>query len=78
GRFIDSLQLIANVANVGDTKTQVIHPASTTHSQLSEEQLAASGISSETIRISVGIEDIADILADLEQAIHAAVKERTP
>ena len=69
GRFIDSLELAANVANVGDTKTQVIHPATTTHSQLSEEQLAACGISGATVRISVGIEDIEDILADLGQAL---------
>lgn len=74
GRFIDSLELIANVANVGDSKTQVIHPATTTHSQLSVEQLAASGITDETIRLSVGIENIEDIIADLEQAIGKAVR----
>lgn len=74
GRFIDSLNLIANVANVGDTKTQVIHPATTTHSQLSEEQLAASGTTPETIRISVGLENIEDLIADLEQAIQTAVR----
>lgn len=74
GRFIDSLELIANVANVGDTKTQVIHSATTTHSQLTEEQLAASGITAETIRISVGIENVEDIIADLEQAIGKAVQ----
>ncbi|MEA5010800.1 MAG: O-acetylhomoserine aminocarboxypropyltransferase/cysteine synthase family protein [Angelakisella sp.] len=72
GKFIDSLKLAANVANVGATKTQVIHPATTTHSQLSEEQLAASGISGETVRISVGIENVEDIIADLEQALAAA------
>lgn len=74
-RFIDSLKLIDLVANVGDAKTQVIHPASTTHSQLSEEQLVESGITPETIRISVGLETIGDIIADLEQAINSAVKE---
>lgn len=73
-RFIDSLKLIANVANVGDTKTQVIHPATTTHSQLSEQQLAEGGITADTIRISVGIEDIKDIISDLDQALEKAVR----
>ncbi len=73
-KFIDSLNLVANVANVGDTKSQVIHPATTTHSQLNAEQLKASGITEETIRVSVGIEDIADIIADFDQAIANAVK----
>ena len=58
---------------MGDTKTQVIHSATTTHSQLSEEQLLAGGITPETIRISVGIESIEDIIADIDQAIAAAV-----
>lgn len=62
------------MANVGDSKTQVIHPATTTHSQLSEEQLVASGISAETVRISVGIENVEDIIADLDQAIAKASK----
>ena len=73
-RFIDSLKLLKNVANVGDLRSLVIHPATTTHSQLSAEQLLAAGISEGTIRLSIGLEDISDILADLEQAIHAAVK----
>ncbi len=73
-RFIDSLKLLKNVANVGDLRSLVIHPATTTHSQLSAEQLAAAGISEGTIRLSIGLEDISDILADLEQAIQAAVK----
>lgn len=73
-RFIDSVGLFQNVANVGDTRSLVIHPATTTHSQLSDEQLAASGISADTIRISVGIEDSGDLIADLEQAINNAVK----
>ena len=75
GKFIDSLSLIANVANVGDTKTQVIHPATTTHSQLSEAQLVASGITAETIRISVGIETIDDLLFDIDQAIIKSTQE---
>lgn len=67
--FINSLQLFKLVANVGDTKSLVIHPASTTHSQLSPEQLAAAGVSADMVRLSVGVEDILDILADLELAL---------
>ncbi len=73
-KFIDSLKLIKNVANVGDVRSLVIHPATTTHSQLSAEQLKAADISEGTIRLSIGIEDITDIIADLEQAIKCAVK----
>lgn len=73
-KFIDSLTLIKNVANVGDVRSLVIHPATTTHSQLTAEQLKAADISEETIRLSIGIEDINDIIADLEQAIKCAVK----
>lgn len=71
-KVIDSVQLIEHVANVGDTRTLIIHPATTTHSQLTDEQLAASGITPGTIRLSVGIEAVEDILADLEQALAAA------
>lgn len=73
-KFIDSLQLLMNVANVGDSRSMVIHPATTTHSQLSDEQLVRSGISPQTIRLSVGLEDVADILDDLDAAIAAAQK----
>lgn len=73
-KFIDSLKLVKNVANVGDVRSLVIHPATTTHSQLSAEQLKAADISEGTIRLSIGIEDINDIIADLEQAIKSAVK----
>ena len=73
-KFIDSLQLISHVANLGDTRTLVSHPASTTHSQLSDEQLLKSGITPGTIRLSIGIEDVKDILADIEQAIAQASK----
>lgn len=69
GKFIDNLKLIMNVANVCDVRSLVIHPATTTHSQLSAEQLKNSGISEQTIRLSVGIEDINDIIADIDQAI---------
>ncbi len=68
-RFIESLNLISHLANVGDAKSLAIHPASTTHSQLSKAQLLSSGIPSSLIRLSIGIEHIDDILADLTQAL---------
>ncbi|MBB5351479.1 O-acetylhomoserine (thiol)-lyase [Haloferula luteola] len=68
-RFIESLQLFSHLANVGDAKSLAIHPATTTHSQLSEAQQLAAGIPPEMIRLSVGIEHIDDILADLDQAL---------
>ena len=71
-RFIDSLKLIKHLANVGDAKSLAIHPATTTHSQLNEEQQRAAGIPPELIRLSIGIEHIDDILADLDQALAAA------
>ncbi len=67
--FIESLNLISHLANVGDAKSLAIHPASTTHSQLSSEQLTTSGISPSMIRLSIGIEHIDDILADIQQAL---------
>ncbi|MEE4243440.1 MAG: O-acetylhomoserine aminocarboxypropyltransferase/cysteine synthase family protein [Desulfopila sp.] len=73
--FIESLRLFSHLANVGDAKSLAIHPASTTHSQLSEEQLKAGNISESLIRLSVGIEHIDDIREDVEQALaHAAQK----
>lgn len=66
--FVDSLKLASNLANVGDLKTLIIHPASTTHQQLNEEEQAASGVSKDLIRVSVGCEFIDDIKADFEQA----------
>ena len=71
-KFIDSLQLFSLVANIGDAKSLVIHPASTTHQQLSDEEQLAAGVLPELVRLSVGIEDIRDILADIDQAIEAA------
>jgi O-acetylhomoserine (thiol)-lyase len=71
-RFIDNLQLFSHVANVGDAKSLAIHPASTTHSQLSAEQLVAAGVSPDFIRLSIGLEDIDDILWDLDQALNKA------
>ncbi|MBE0584479.1 MAG: O-acetylhomoserine aminocarboxypropyltransferase/cysteine synthase [Desulfofustis sp.] len=70
--FIESLSLISHLANVGDAKSLAIHPASTTHSQLSPEQLAESGISEAMVRLSIGIEHIDDILADIDQALAKA------
>lgn len=71
-KFIDSLKMIVHLANVGDAKSLVIHPASTTHSQLSADQLVEAGISEDLIRLSVGIEFIDDIIDDLEQALKAS------
>jgi O-acetylhomoserine (thiol)-lyase len=71
-RFINALQLFSHVANVGDAKSLAIHPASTTHSQLNEEELSSAGVTPDFVRLSVGIEDIDDILWDLDQALHAA------
>ena len=73
-KFIESLKLFSHLANVGDAKSLAIHPATTTHSQLTPEQQAAGGITPELVRLSVGIEHIDDILADLDQALAAAGK----
>ena len=68
-KFIDNVKLASHLANVGDAKTLVIHPASTTHQQLTPEEQLSAGVSEDYVRMSVGIEDIADILADLDQAL---------
>jgi len=68
-RFIDQLRLFSHLANVGDAKSLALHPASTTHSQLSEEQQRAAGLSPDLVRLSIGLEAIEDIIADLEQAL---------
>lgn len=70
-RFIESLQLFSHLANVGDAKSLVIHPASTTHQQLSEEEQRAGGVLPEMIRLSIGLEDADDLLWDLDQALRA-------
>lgn len=70
--FIDSLQLLSHLANVGDAKSLAIHPASTTHSQLSAEQQTSAGVTPDFVRLSIGLEDIEDILWDLDQALAAA------
>jgi len=70
-KFIEGLELFSHLANVGDAKSLAIHPASTTHSQLSEEEQLSAGVSADLVRLSVGIESIEDILADLETAFRA-------
>jgi O-acetylhomoserine (thiol)-lyase len=73
-KFIDSLEIFSNLANVGDAKSLVIHPATTTHSQLGEEDQRASGVTPGQIRLSVGIEDVEDLIWDLDQALEKAGK----
>lgn len=72
-RFIDALQLITRLVNIGDAKSLACHPASTTHRQLNDEELVAAGVSKDMVRISVGIEHIDDIIADIEQALLASI-----
>ena len=74
--FIDALKMVYHVANIGDTRTLAIHPASTTHSQLEAEEQMATGVSPGYVRLSIGIEHIDDIIADLDQALGAAVHAR--
>jgi O-acetylhomoserine (thiol)-lyase len=73
-RFIESLNLFSHLANVGDAKSLVIHPASTTHFRMSAEDLVKSGITEGTIRLSIGLEDPDDLTEDLSRALHAAGK----
>jgi O-acetylhomoserine (thiol)-lyase len=74
-RFIDALELWSHLANVGDVKSLVIHPASTTHSQLNDDEMRNAGVAPEAIRLSVGLEDVADLLWDLENALVASQRE---
>jgi O-acetylhomoserine (thiol)-lyase len=76
--LIDSLKLFSLVANIGDAKSLVIHPASTTHQQLTAKEQGTTGVTPELVRLSVGIEDIRDILADLDQAIAKATTVSSP
>ncbi|HEV8194307.1 MAG TPA: PLP-dependent transferase, partial [Ktedonobacterales bacterium] len=71
-RFIEALQLWTHLANVGDAKSLVIHPASTTHRQLSDEELPATGVTPGTVRLSVGLETLDDLIWDLERGLRAA------
>src|SRR5512136_1088011 len=73
-KFIESVKLLSHQANIGDSKSLVIHPASTTHQQLTREEQVATGVTPDFIRLSVGIEDVEDIIADLDQALARAVK----
>ena len=75
-RFLDALKLFTRLVNIGDAKSLATHPASTTHRQLSAEELARAGVSEDTVRLSIGIEHIDDLKADLEQALKAAVAAR--
>lgn len=68
-KFIDALQLITRLVNIGDAKSLACHPASTTHRQLSEQELATSGVSQDLVRLSIGVENVDDIIADIEQAL---------
>ncbi|MEM7292376.1 MAG: aminotransferase class I/II-fold pyridoxal phosphate-dependent enzyme [Pseudomonadota bacterium] len=71
-KFIDALQLITRLVNIGDAKSLACHPASTTHRQLSDEELASSGVSRDLVRLSIGIENVEDIIEDIDQALAAA------
>jgi O-acetylhomoserine (thiol)-lyase len=73
-KLIDSVQLFSHLANLGDAKSLIIHPAATTHQQLSDDQQLEAGVSKDLVRISVGIEDLDDIIWDLDQAIAASQK----
>ena len=73
GRFIDSVKLISHLANIGDAKSLVIHPASTTHQQLTASEQAATGVTDDYIRLSVGLEDVEDLLEDIDQALKKSV-----
>jgi O-acetylhomoserine (thiol)-lyase len=74
-KFIESLRVFSHLANVGDAKSLVIHPASTTHFRMSDEALRAAGIHPGTIRLSIGLEDADDLLADLERGLAAAARD---
>ena len=73
-KIVDSVDLFSHVANIGDAKSLIIHPASTTHRQLTEEQRIAAGAGPDVVRLSIGLETAADIIADLEQALEQAAK----
>jgi O-acetylhomoserine (thiol)-lyase len=73
-RFIEAAQIMSHLANIGDAKTLVIHPASTTHRQMSEEDQAKAGVTPDMVRVSIGIESLDDILWDIDQALAQAAK----
>ena len=70
--FIDRLKLFSHVANIGDAKSLAIHPASTTHAQLTPEERASAGVTDDFVRLSIGLEDASDLIWDLDQALEAA------
>jgi len=72
-KFINSVKLLSHLANIGDAKSLVIHPASTTHQQLTREEQAATGVTEDYVRLSIGLEDVADIREDVDQALRQAV-----
>ncbi len=72
GRFQDALKLITRLVNIGDCKSLACHPASTTHRQLNPEEMKKAGVSEDMIRLSIGIEHVEDLIADLDQALKAA------
>ena len=74
-KVIENVKLFSHVANIGDTKSLIIHPASTTHQQLTAQEQAATGVTADFIRLSIGIEDIVDIIEDLDQALKASTKQ---
>ena len=75
--FIEGLGLFSHLANIGDAKSLAIHPATTTHSQLNDEELASAGVTQDTVRLAVGIEHIDDILGDIDQALAKARQPAT-
>jgi O-acetylhomoserine (thiol)-lyase len=68
-RFVESLELFSHVANIGDVRSLVIHPASTTHRQLTDAQKTAAGAGPDVVRLSIGLEDVEDLIGDLDQAL---------
>ncbi len=76
-QVVDSVELFALAANIGDARSLIVHPAAMTHCRLSDAQLAAAGISAGTLRVSVGLEDSADLIADLTRALDALTQETT-
>ena len=76
-RVVEACELLSHLANIGDTRSLIIHPASTTHRQLDEEQLRKAGAGPEVVRLSIGLETAADIVADLDQALRAAASTTT-
>jgi O-acetylhomoserine (thiol)-lyase len=71
-KFLDALQLVTRLVNIGDARSLATHPASTTHRHLGAQELAAAGVAPDMVRLSIGIENVADILADIEQALAAS------